>query len=625
MTGLWLASAALAGDLVGRVQDDLGVPIQGATVAVYDQRLNYATAASDATGRFAVERIPPNPYRVRAIPPVTGHRSTERYLPDALLVCDADPIQVPAAGAADLGGVALPRGGIVTGRVLGPDGAPVSGADVAVGPAEGEPGLLPRWTVTDLDGRFAVAGLTPGIRHLVEVEADGFPVQMAPGVYVEDLAQAVVVPPPPQEVSVGEVLLLPGVGVRGALVGPDGPVANGTVQAYAPSQIVTTKTAAEGSFAIEGLPSGSVLAWGVAPGLAQTYWPDADRPTAWVQAREGEVLTDLVITMPAESVLSGRFVPPGDPGEVSMILYNDDSSVGFGGVVEADGRFEVGRLHAGEYTMRVFAADAGATDDLVRDEDGDPRVLRVGPGEAVDLGEVALPVGAAITGIVRDRYTGQPVYGAYVYAQSFEGELGAVVASAHDGSYRIDGLRADTWSLWVDYQAWCPTDADWAVRHYPDQRDGVLAGVVSLGWGEVFAWDPRLAPDHDHDGMDDVWEQEAGLDPTRDDAAEDADGDGFSNLQEYLLGTDPTAAPAQRRCGGEGAAVVVVAIPLWSRRRRRSVGASDATQSPYPFPERPGTLGPRGGHPPNAHGGSHAQLDLGAARRRPRDLRTWVR
>lgn len=45
--------------------------------------------------------------------------------------------------------------------------------------------------------------------------------------------------------------------------------------------------------------------------------------------------------------------------------------------------------------------------------------------------------------------------------------------------------------------------------------------------------------DVDQDGLDDEWEREHGLDPTRDDAAEDFDADGLTNITEFRLGTRP--------------------------------------------------------------------------------------
>ncbi|HSM58852.1 MAG TPA: 6-bladed beta-propeller [Candidatus Sulfomarinibacteraceae bacterium] len=47
------------------------------------------------------------------------------------------------------------------------------------------------------------------------------------------------------------------------------------------------------------------------------------------------------------------------------------------------------------------------------------------------------------------------------------------------------------------------------------------------------------AADSDGDGIPDVWEEENGTDPYRDDAQEDPDADGLTNEQEFWFGTDP--------------------------------------------------------------------------------------
>jgi pectate lyase len=54
------------------------------------------------------------------------------------------------------------------------------------------------------------------------------------------------------------------------------------------------------------------------------------------------------------------------------------------------------------------------------------------------------------------------------------------------------------------------------------------------GWPSLPAGEPE--PDRDQDGMPDEWEDEAGLDPDRDDSAGDQDEDGYTNIEEYANG-----------------------------------------------------------------------------------------
>lgn len=62
-------------------------------------------------------------------------------------------------------------------------------------------------------------------------------------------------------------------------------------------------------------------------------------------------------------------------------------------------------------------------------------------------------------------------------------------------------------------------------------EDGGLPGGDDAG--------PIVVSDADMDGLDDQWERDHGLDPTRDDSGEDLDADGISNANEQRGGTLP--------------------------------------------------------------------------------------
>jgi hypothetical protein len=93
-----------------------------------------------------------------------------------------------------------------------------------------------------------------------------------------------------------------------------------------------------------------------------------------------------------------------------------------------------------------------------------------------------------------------------------------------------------------------------ATKPLRDSVDARLVAAVEARSGEILdrgptspsQW-PQLAtgepyPDLDHDGMDDRWEVQHGLDPRNpNDGREDRNGDGWTNLEEFLqqLAGDP--------------------------------------------------------------------------------------
>jgi hypothetical protein len=71
---------------------------------------------------------------------------------------------------------------------------------------------------------------------------------------------------------------------------------------YYPRSVLTD---ADGRFTATGLPAGAVLPWSEPSGLALTYYPDADRPTAFLEAdEEGMVLQDADLFPPVETTLT---------------------------------------------------------------------------------------------------------------------------------------------------------------------------------------------------------------------------------------------------------------------------------------------------------------------------------
>lgn len=567
MIGLWLGSA-LAGILSGAVTDSAGDGVADVQVVAYDHRFTYGSTLTDADGRFELD-LPDNQYRLRLIPPEHANFA-EQWVPDTLEICEATSWALDDVEAVQV----LREGGVLSGRITDEFGGGLPDLELAARTTAAQPRALSRTGSTDADGFFQIKGLpadnadgTSG-SFILSIDGPDLPAQFFGAGYLQSEAPFWEVTPG-QTVDVMDHEALPGVGVSGAVDGPDGPILIGTVNAFSPSELVTVDVSA-GTYVALGLPPGQVLTWARAPGFATTYLKDSDRPDERILvAEEGELATDLDLTLPLESRLSGRLLAPTDLDGASVQLTNSDGTVGVAAVVDSDGGFVVEALHPGTYALNIFAADEGYLDGPWLDGEVPAQVL-VGEGDT-DLGEIPLVEGARVEGVATDPYTQDPVYGAVISA--VERDTGEVVVdvSHRDGTFELLGLAAGVWEIDASFNSWCTGDPDYVDVFYPDHRTATLLAPVALAAGDVLVWNPEMPGDADHDDMPDQWEAEHGLDPGADDSANDADGDGYSNLDEYLLGTDP-GRDLGRGCacqaGSHPSAAWLLLTPLSLLRRR---------------------------------------------------------
>ncbi len=118
-----LAGAAAAGTVSGHVRDGNGAGIQGVDIDVFDAKTGKKLVTpNDDTGvggSFSVN-VPSGVYRIAFDPSEVT----------STLFAPAQVLDVVVSGATDLGDVALGPGIVLSGRVTGPGGAGVAGADL---------------------------------------------------------------------------------------------------------------------------------------------------------------------------------------------------------------------------------------------------------------------------------------------------------------------------------------------------------------------------------------------------------------------------------------------------------------------------------------------------------------
>ncbi len=135
----------------GRVMAaDTNQPLRLALVVIHGSRTRTTRAAmSDLDGRFTVEGLPPDDYRVGA--------AKAPYIADAVTVDGADPV------------VTLQRGGVITGRVVDPSGQPRRFTQLRV---SGNMLPSPKDVSTDRNGDYLIHSLVSGA-YAVEVTSGG--------------------------------------------------------------------------------------------------------------------------------------------------------------------------------------------------------------------------------------------------------------------------------------------------------------------------------------------------------------------------------------------------------------------------------------------------------------------
>ncbi len=295
--------------LSGFVRDDLGRPIEGAEVLVWQLD---AETRTDAAGHYTLDHLtcepPDEALTVRGAAQGFVTQLTSLTLAGSESVFSLDLV--------------LPRGVEVRGQVTGPEGRPVIGALVQVGLGSSATCL------TDDSGRFAVGGVAPG-RTEVSVTKQGF----APEKRELDLAG-------------GEDLRLVLVSarrVRGTARGVDGEPLGGLRVAaqiggsfggeYAGDR---AQTAADGTFEVRGLPQhGALWLEAFGSGFVRTTVPVAEGQNDGIEvivpraatlagqvvdASSGAPLTTFTVrltfpTVPVEGEqaqgLDSRWVDPG--------------------------------------------------------------------------------------------------------------------------------------------------------------------------------------------------------------------------------------------------------------------------------------------------------------------------
>jgi hypothetical protein len=287
--------AGATASIRGRVVSPQGAPVAGAMVQAYSSDGRTSTGVeSDARGRYAIERLEADDYRVRAFKRgFTGGRSGQAQSAVDFLLSDSEPadatVTLRGGQAVDGVDVTMVRGSAITGTILDEFGEPMQGVVVnafelrvmggrtralAVAAARGVPGR------TDDRGQYRLFGLPAGT-YLVQAAprdsltaTSGYVPQFHPGTPIIDLATPTKLAADSTATAV-DVTLQPAPvrRIRGTLLDPDGKPVQATLTLKASERSnalqlepVTAYPNADGTFVFNNISPGEYVVQALATG-----------------------------------------------------------------------------------------------------------------------------------------------------------------------------------------------------------------------------------------------------------------------------------------------------------------------------------------------------------------------
>lgn len=450
--------------LHGRVIEDSGAPVEGASVRAVRVRSPFETLApaeyvthetkSGPDGEFRMEDLLEGDYYLCAL---SGDRVG--FVPAA----------IRRGASPHAHEIVLGITGSISGKIVGPDGAPVH--DALVIPYEHDHFAVR----TDEGGRFSITHL-PWEEHFLQILASGF-------------AQKLVMDVDPGDHDL-IITLAHESTLSGRILHNNKPVPGGTIVAYMKDDgtvlPVKTRSRRDGTYRLQGLSEGTYQ-------LELESNELASPADLCATLKEGEHLDGIDIELERRGILSGRVidadtkeplmgvrlmaVPPQDSS------YNDERGYLITHT-DVEGNFLFPSLPPTKYKVRILKAGA-----YIREVWGKGEEISLAPGERRKGIDFALKKGAVIQLAVRGE-SGTLVSDATVWMDDADdsrledrnGYRTAEPSGKDDGRYFLKGLRPGVVNVTVKRRGWTGAFEHLTIKPGDDviEKEIVLSPSFSL-------------------------------------------------------------------------------------------------------------------------------------------------
>ncbi|MFN8091048.1 MAG: carboxypeptidase regulatory-like domain-containing protein [Vicinamibacteria bacterium] len=498
-----------AAALSGRVVDEQGAPIEGASVTVSPSGENvFASFARRFDGEARVRSGRDGTFRATRLRPGDGQRVDVRH--DDYAERTVAGLSL-AAGVTRTGlTIVMRRGLALRGVARDESGRPLAGVEVTLSAGQtlraGRGGVSIQMVgagsqvrrETGPDGRFEFRGLKAGDYSLAGRRAGYGRASVDPVKVAEGAAEPVALVLRPGATITGLLHDKSGTGVAGWLVVAR-PSGQGGGPGMGPDAIRGEEaTGPDGVFVLEGLTAGESYdlqvmgtagmgprrAGVVAPadGVDLTVTGTGQIRGRVVDADSGRPVPDFQVRYVPDAQGGMRFVMRMGPGRQRGPFEKE-------GFHAEDGAFTVDDVPAGRWMVEAFARGY---------QNGSAAGIVVGEGEAAEGVELRLSRGSVVSGRVVESRAGRPVLGATVRAEQAggegrmmirlggeQGELEALTDA--EGRYEIAGLSAGSWTLTASHPDWSDASARVEIKDAAASADlkmgrgGAVAGSVVAG------------------------------------------------------------------------------------------------------------------------------------------------
>jgi len=473
------SAAPSTGSISGLVTDSHGAPLPGVAVSAIGLQGQPMTAVTAADGSYTIASLADSAYWVLFAPPSSATLpDPDNYLSQyyAGVADRAGPPPVVVSGTANTTGIdaELQPGGAITGTVTDSAGDPVAGAAIELyAPGSARPQRVSADTASD--GSYSIDRLPAGY-YAVEVQnysnADYLPTFFG-GTAVAAGAFGVAVGAGATESRV-DIRALQGAELTGRVT--DASASPVTGESVTPidasgSFAASATTAADGTYELAGLPSGSYrveFSPAITPAptglggqlvnyLAQFYDGVASAADATpVEATDGAITPNIDAKLAVGGEIQGTVTDAAHEAlaDAQVVVYQSDGSQVGGATTASDGTYTVAALPSGIYKLGVsgFAETPDAVPGFAPSFYGASTLaaatpISVSAGSAATGVDVQVTTGAVISGTIEDAL-GTPL--AQTTATAYDA-AGTAVASAVTapflGTYSIGGLAAGTYRV----------------------------------------------------------------------------------------------------------------------------------------------------------------------------------